>query len=89
MERTITKAAQRLCDFGRSSQFRPYDYERAFGFGKDDLPPLRWKLSDGTGLIVTGQIDRIDTLDKDGKRYVLVVDYKSGRVWLTVPAVYY
>ena len=89
LERTIVKAAQRLCEFGRSSRFKPYAYERSFGFGEDSLPPLKWTLSDGTELAIVGQIDRIDSLTKDGKRYFLVVDYKSGKVYLTMPEVYY
>ena len=89
LERTIVKAAQRLCDFGRSSRFKPYAYEQSFGFGEDSLPPLKQTLSDGTELAIVGQIDRIDSLIKDGKRYFLVVDYKSGKVYLTMPEVYY
>lgn len=89
LERTIVKAAERLCEFGRDSYFKPYAYEEAFGFGKGSMPPLQWKLSDGTELAVVGQIDRIDSFAKDGKRYFLVIDYKSGRVHLTMPEVYY
>lgn len=89
LERTITKAAERLCEFGRSSRFKPYAYEESFGFGKDGLPPLKWTLAGGIELAVTGQIDRIDTMVKEGKRYFLVVDYKTGKVWLTMPEVYY
>lgn len=89
LERTITKAAERLCQFGEKSRFRPYAYEKSFGFGQDSLPPLRWKLSDGTELAIMGQIDRLDALKKDGKRYILVIDYKTGRVFLTMPEVYY
>lgn len=89
LERTITKAAQRLCQFGQNSQFRPYAYEKSFGGGQDSLPALRWKLSDGTELAITGQIDRIDMMKKDGKQYFLVIDYKSGKVYLTMPEVYY
>lgn len=89
LERTITKAAQRLCQFGKESRFAPYAYEQSFGFGKDCLPPLRWRMADGTELTITGQIDRLDTLVKDGKRYVLVIDYKTGKVFLTMPEVYY
>lgn len=89
LERTITKATERLCQFGQESRFRPYAYEKSFGFGQDDLPPLRYTLSDGTELAITGQIDRLDTLVKDGKRYILVIDYKTGKVFLTMPEVYY
>ncbi|MBQ5860107.1 MAG: helicase-exonuclease AddAB subunit AddB [Selenomonadales bacterium] len=89
LERTIIKAAERLCRFGGHSSFRPYAYEEAFGFGEGSMPPLKWKLSDGTELAIVGQIDRIDSFARDGKRYFLVIDYKSGRVHLTMPEVYY
>ncbi len=89
LERTVVKAAERLCRFGGTTRFKPYAYEASFGFGKGSMPPLKWNLSDGTELAVIGQIDRIDSLVRDGKRYFLVIDYKSGKVHLTMPEVYY
>lgn len=89
LERTVVRAAERLCRFGNHSRFKPYAYEESFGFGEGSMPPLKWKLSDGTELAVIGQIDRIDSLAKDGKQYFLVIDYKSGKVHLTMPEVYY
>lgn len=42
------------------------------------LDPLVIKLNDEETVSLTGKIDRIDTLEKDGNVYIRVVDYKSG-----------
>ncbi len=47
---------------------------------KDDvyLTALPIKLPDGSNLHITGQIDRVDEYIKEGKRYIRIVDYKTG-----------
>ena len=42
------------------------------------LDPLVIPLNDKESVSLTGKIDRVDTLHKDGKVYIRVVDYKSG-----------
>ena len=60
-----------------SSQFRPISFELGFGSGKD-LPPVELTV-DGVTLSVSGFVDRVDGWEKDGKLYLRVVDYKTGR----------
>lgn len=63
-------------------EFADCDFEpRAFELGIDrdgSVKPEIIKLSDGGTVQIRGSIDRVDIYEKDGKRYVRVVDYKSG-----------
>ena len=59
------------------SQFRPISFE--LGFGKrGDLPPVEFTV-DGVTLSITGFVDRVDGWVHDGKLYLRVVDYKTGK----------
>lgn len=60
-----------------ASKFRPISFELGFGSGKD-LPPVELTVGDVT-LSITGFVDRVDGWEKDGRLYLRVVDYKTGR----------
>lgn len=58
-----------------ASDFEPARFE--LGFGKDKpLPPVEVK--NGVTLSLTGFVDRVDQWLHEGKRYLRVVDYKTG-----------
>lgn len=60
------------------SQFLPQHLEWGLGYGKD-APPLEILTAKGK-VTVGGTIDRVDLyVDPQGKRYVRVIDYKTGR----------
>ena len=60
-----------------ASQFRPISFE--LGFGKSgDLPPVEFTV-DGVTLSISGFVDRVDGWIHDGRLYLRVVDYKTGR----------
>ena len=68
----------------RSSGFKPYALERAFGFD-DATPPIEVDLG-GKKLKIRGVIDRVDRCGDD----VIVLDYKSaGSVDFSLPQVYF
>ena len=60
-----------------ASKFRPISFELGFGSGKD-LTPVELTVGDVT-LSITGFVDRVDGWEKDGRLYLRVVDYKTGR----------
>ncbi len=58
------------------SDFAPCDFELRIGKGAD-VEPMVFPLERGSASLY-GFIDRVDSLDLDGKRYIRIVDYKSG-----------
>ncbi len=64
--------ARELCQSG----FRPVDFELEIGGA---VGPLRIALPGGGEVSVDGKIDRVDLMDRGGKRYLRIVDYKTGR----------
>ena len=61
----------------RASDFQPIAFELGFGSGKD-LPPVEVR-DHGVTLRISGFVDRVDGWVKDGRLYLRVVDYKTGR----------
>ena len=89
LKRTVACSVRRLVEFDRVSEFKPMGLEKSFGRGNDALPPLVYMLPDNVGLEIVGQIDRLDIAEHEGKKYMLVIDYKSGGAWLKLVDVYY
>ena len=69
----------------RCSDFVPLAFELSFGDGKG-LPAVVISEPDGE-LRVRGKVDRVDGWLKDGKLYLRVVDYKSGKKSFDLSAV--
>lgn len=74
----------------RKGDFDPVAAELAFGGDEGGMPPIRFDLGEGRQLILVGRIDRVDlyteTAKEDpadsfsaaGRRYLRIMDYKSG-----------
>ena len=58
------------------SDFEPCDFELAIK-RDGDVRPFTLKLEKGS-VQIRGIIDRVDKMDLDGKRFIRVVDYKTG-----------
>jgi ATP-dependent helicase/nuclease subunit B len=61
----------------KQSAFVPVAFELAIGEGKAIESPV-FKTPEGEEIILRGSIDRVDIAELDDRRYVRVVDYKSG-----------
>ncbi len=69
----------------RTSDFVPIAFELSFG-DHGELPAVTVSEPDGE-LRIGGKVDRVDGWVKDGKLYLRVVDYKSGRKAFDLAAV--
>ncbi|MBR5491345.1 MAG: PD-(D/E)XK nuclease family protein [Oscillospiraceae bacterium] len=69
------------------SDFKPLDFELDFG-SMTSFPPVELG-EEGSKLMLTGIADRIDGWYHDGKLYVRVVDYKTGRKKFNLSDVWY
>ena len=77
LEKTVYAVVENVCQELSRSDFVPMAFELGFGSGKD-LPPVELEV-DGVTVSVSGFVDRVDGWEKDGRLYLRVVDYKTGR----------
>lgn len=70
------------------SDFKPVAFELELS-GKHGAKPLELKLSDGKSITVGGKIDRVDVMQRGEKKYVRVVDYKTGAKEFTLTDILY
>lgn len=87
-KRIITKSVAVISEQMRRGQFEIFSNEFVFG-NYDDGAPIKLQLPLGEDVYLTGRIDRIDTLDMEGKTYIRVIDYKSGAKKFDLCELYY
>ncbi len=82
-QQVVLDMAQEL----RHSEFAPIDFELNFAPGKD-MEPV--EVTDGeTALRLIGCVDRVDGWVHNGKLYLRVVDYKTGKKSFSLSDVWY
>lgn len=69
----ISRIARQL----ENSVFEPVAFEMNIDDG-GDVPPYTLTLDDGTTLRLRGLVDRVDAMTVGDKKYICVVDYKTG-----------
>lgn len=72
---TLMLIFERLKNEFSAIAFNPVDFELSIG---DKIPKYTLPLSDGNKISITGSVDRVDLFEKDGIKYLRVIDYKSG-----------
>ncbi|MBR5410987.1 MAG: PD-(D/E)XK nuclease family protein [Clostridia bacterium] len=60
------------------SSFVMRDMELEIGNAERGVPAYELPLSGGARLVLTGSVDRVDTMQNGGDTYLRVVDYKTG-----------
>lgn len=89
IQRVAKRAVWALSYQIRKGSFVPKEYEVSFGEGENSLPPIVVELAEGYRFVFRGRIDRVDIYDQNGKRFVKIIDYKSGRKEFNLQEAYY
>lgn len=84
----LVRLLQRLGAEFAQSDYQPAAFELSIG-ERERVKPLHLVAADGTQVVVEGIVDRVDLLRRGGRRYVRVVDYKSGQKVFRLSDVYY
>lgn len=84
---TLIRTVRRLCELSAVSNFHMEGLETSFGKQHSPWKAVQFTLPNGMSVVVSGQIDRIDTMCTDEEKYVVVIDYKSGRKQLDLQEV--
>ncbi|MCL2565503.1 MAG: exodeoxyribonuclease V subunit gamma [Defluviitaleaceae bacterium] len=69
----------------KSGDFKPYGAEIDFNSGTG----ITVDINNFYRFILTGRIDRVDLMEKNGKTYVKIIDYKSGSKKFDPTDIYY
>lgn len=88
LEKIIYRSTKVMSEHARMSGFSPVGLEVVFG-PHGDLPPVNFRLKNGTNMQLVGRIDRVDEARTDQGIYLRVVDYKSSNQQLNLTEVYY
>lgn len=87
LTRTVEQILDNVLDELRVSDFEPIDFEVDFSRG-GDLPPV--ECADGDASVsLSGKVDRVDGYIKDGRLYLRVMDYKSGKKSFSLSDIWY
>ena len=81
IRRNAFRVLLRMCRQFEGDSFRPEDFELHIG-GRDEennIPAYEIILPTGDRVVVSGFVDRVDTALIDGKKYIRIIDYKTGQ----------
>ncbi len=75
VNKTAVRIIERLVQEFAQSKFRPSDFELTVG---EDIPSYTLKVTDEINVTIRGKVDRVDVMESNGKKYIRIVDYKTG-----------
>ena len=80
LRRLALKMLNEILTEVRTSLFVPTHFEKGIGTRDEgSLPPVKLMLENGSSVLLSGKIDRVDIYESEEKLYFRVVDYKSGK----------
>ncbi|PDM39982.1 helicase-exonuclease AddAB subunit AddB [Parageobacillus toebii] len=88
LQNVIARTTNVLSEHAKASSFVPIGLELEFG-PNGVLPPLTFRLPDGTVMELVGRIDRVDKAESSRGVLLRVIDYKSSAKTLNLTEVYY
>jgi len=88
VRRICKRSLWALAEHIKHGLFEPYGSEISFN-ASSPITGIEISLNSDTKLILTGRIDRVDIYDSGGKRYVKIIDYKSGNKKFSLTDVYF
>ena len=91
LERVKKTAIRSIWALGKhisKGSFTPYGAEVDFGL-TSPLSGIKIEIDENHSFTLTGRIDRIDLLAKNGEKYVKIIDYKSGNKKFDITDIYY
>lgn len=76
-EKTVYELITQIIEEFSVSDFVPWGFELKIDKDSPHVPLYEIPLESGK-IFVRGSVDRVDVMEKDGEKYVRVVDYKTG-----------
>jgi len=85
--RIAEKSIWALAEHIKMGDFYPYGTE--ISFKSEPITGITVDAGAGRRFILTGRIDRVDITDFEGKRYIKIIDYKTGAKKFSYTDLYY
>lgn len=85
LQRYVSLFLRAAVDEVAEGGFRPAAFELPIGTGESgSLEGIRFTTSSGAVVTLRGKADRVDTYTADGREYIRIVDYKTGKKQFSV-----
>ena len=89
IKRTIKEILCHLREEFSQSKFYPFAYEASISEGGEGFSPRVITSKNGVDVCFIGNVDRADSFEGDGEKFIRVVDYKTGDKAFSFKDVYY